>query len=137
MPRRAKTSLHPLHLLGMVAAILAVGGGGWLLLQHKSESGFGGTDLSVRDYLQNSNALSNNTYLIEGVVGDRLDDGWKSTDGRLFEVKVEEGGETTPLPVLVPAKFNSHNIQRDQRFRFKVTVQAETGILEVTGLEKA
>lgn len=138
MARRAKTTLHPLHLLGILAAILVVAAGGWLLLgRHRADAGLGGTDLSVRDYLQNSNALSNNSYKIEGIVRGRLDEDWKSSDGRLISVEVEEGGETALLPVLVPARFNGTNIQRDQRFRFKVTVQAGTGILEVTGLGKS
>ncbi len=137
MARRAKNSLHPLHLAGILAAIGVLAAGGWLLLGRKSGAGLGGTDLSVRDYLQNSNALSNNSYKIEGVVRGRLDEDWRSSDGRLFSVEVEEGGESALLPVLVPAKFNGTNIQRDQRFRFMVTVQARTGILEVTGLGKS
>lgn len=137
MARRAKTTLHPLHLLSILAAVLAVAIGGWLLLGHKNDTGLGGTDLSIHDYYQNSNALSNNSYKIEGVVGSRLDEDWKSTEGRLFSVEIEDGVEKAQLPVLVPAAFNGTNIQRGQRFRFKVTVRAETGILEVTSLEKS
>ena len=106
-------------------------------MAEQSEAGLGGTDLGIRDYLQNSNALSNNSYKIEGIVRGRLDEDWKSSDGRLFSVEVEEGGETALLPVLVPSRFNGTNIQRDQRFRFKVTVQARTGILEATSLGKS
>ncbi len=137
MARRAKTTFHPLHLLGILAAIIVIASGGWMLLGNRKDTGFGGTDLSIQDYKQNSNALSNNSYKIEGVVRSRLDENWKSSDGRLFSVEIEEGSEKAQLPVLVPAKFNGTNIQRDQRFRFKVTVQAETGILEVTDLEKS
>lgn len=137
MARRAKTSLHPLHLLGIVAAIIVAAVGGWLLLGHRSDGALGGTDLSIRDYLQNSNALSNNSYRVEGVVRGRLDEDWKSSEGRLFSIEIEENGESALLPVLVPARFNGTNIQRDQRFRFRVTVQAETGILEVTELGKS
>lgn len=137
MPRRAKSSLNPLHLIGILAGILLLAAAGWVVIGHRADAGLGGTDLSVREYLQNSNALSNNSYRIEGVVRGRLDENWKSSDGRLFSVEVEEGGETALLPVLVPPKFNGTNIQRDQRFRFRVTVQAETGVLEVTGLGKS
>lgn len=137
MARRAKTSFHPLHLLGILASIIVVASLGWMLVGNRKESGIGGTDLSVQEYMQNSNALSDNSYKIEGVVRDRLDEGWKSSDGRLFSVEVGEDGRKEQLPVLVPAKFNGTNIQRDQRFRFKVTVQAETGILEVISIEKS
>lgn len=137
MARRAKTSFHTLHLLGILASIIVVASLGWMLVGNRKETGTGGTDLNVQDYIQNSNALSDNSYKIEGVVRSRLDEGWKSSDGRLFSVEVGEDGRKEQLPVLVPARFNGTNIQRDQRFRFNVTVQAETGILEVTSLEKS
>lgn len=137
MARRAKTTVSPLHLLGILAAIMVAASIGWMLLGSKQDASITGTDLGVREYLQNSNALSNNSYRMEGVIRDRLDEDWKSSDGRLFSVEVEENGETALLPVFVPPKFNGTNIQRDQRFRFKVTVQAETGILEVTSLLKS
>ena len=137
MARRAKTSINPVHFL-VIAGILAIFAVvGYFMLNRKSEGGFTGvTDLSLHEYLQNSNALSNNTYRIEGVVEERLDN-WRSTEGRLFSVVVEEGGESSPLAVFVPAKFNGTNVQRGQRFKFKVTVQAETGVLEVKELTKS
>jgi hypothetical protein len=52
-------------------------------------------------------------------------------------VRIEEGSDSSAVPVLVPAKFNNTNIQRLQRFRFKVRIQAETGLLEVEELSKA
>lgn len=140
MPRRAKTSLQPLHFAGIAVLIALVAGGGWYLLGHRNtESGLGGgTDLSVREFLQNSNALSGNNYKLEGTVRDRLDQNWRASDGRLLSVEVSEGAETALLPVLVPAKLvNKLNIERDQRYRFRVTVQAETGILEAVAISKS
>ena len=137
MARRAKTSFHPTHLLGVVAFVVLIAVGGWIMLGRKSDSGFSGvSDLSIREYMENSNALSNNTYRIEGVVEERIEN-WSSARGRLFSVRVEEGGETAYLGVLVPSKFNGTNIQRYDHFKFKVTVQAETGILEVKELSKS
>jgi hypothetical protein len=96
----------------------------------------GVNDLSVREYLDNSNALGSNTYRIEGTIDGRLDN-WPSSTGRLFSVLVEDGDDVAPLPVLVPPKFNGTNIQRGQRYRFKVEVQAGTGVLEAKDLSKS
>ncbi|TLD70663.1 hypothetical protein FEM03_10115 [Phragmitibacter flavus] len=138
MARRAKTTLSPLQLGGILAAIAIVAIGGFALLRDggTATNFTGTTELDLRDYLDNSNALSNNTYRIQGTVDERLDN-WSSSQGRLFSVLAEEGNRQSPLPVLVPSKFNSTNIQRGQRFSFKVTVQAGTGILEVIELTKA
>ena len=36
MPRRAKTSLQPLHFAGIAVLIALVAGGGWYLLGHRN-----------------------------------------------------------------------------------------------------
>ncbi|WP_075089322.1 hypothetical protein [Verrucomicrobium spinosum] len=106
-------------------------------MHRTSGASFNGTaQLSVREYMENSNALSGNTYQIEGTIEERLDN-WRSAEGRLFSVLVEDSSDTSPLPVLVPQRLNSTNIQRGQRFKFKVTVQAESGVLEVEELTKS
>jgi hypothetical protein len=136
MPRRAKTGLQPLHFIGIAVFLGIVAVGGLLILNRKPEGTMSGVaDLNVSEFMQNSNALSNNTYRFEGVIGDRLEN-WPSAEGRLFGVLVEENGQSWTLPVLVPSKFNSTNIQRGERFRFKATVQAESGLLEVNEIAK-
>jgi hypothetical protein len=139
MPRRAKSSFNQTHLLVSIAAVLVVAFLGFKLLSRGggSSGGFVGVnDLSVREYLDNSNALGSNTYRIEGTIDGRLDN-WPSSTGRLFSVLVEDGQDMAPLPVLVPPQFNGTNIQRGQRYRFKVEVQAGTGVLEVKDLSKS
>ena len=142
MPRRAKTSLQPLHL-AIIAGIIGIAGTvGFFVFGKKGDSGSGGiaagTDLSIREFLDNSSELSGNTYHIEGTVRDRLDQNWKATDGRLLSVEVVDGGESALLPVLVPASLvKTLNIERDQRYRFKVTVQSETGVLEAREITKS
>lgn len=136
MARRAKTSFHPLHLMGILGFLVLIAVGGyWLLHRGGESSGGGGTDLSLHEYLENSNALAGNVYRIEGVIEDRLDQ-WPSRDGRLFSVRIEEGSDSSAVPVHVPAKFNQ-TIQRMQRFRFKVRVQSQTGVLEVEDMTKS
>lgn len=139
MARRAKTSVQPIHILGIIAVITLASVLGYFLLGGGSGSGSftGVAPLNLREYLENSNALSNNTYSVEGIIDERLDN-WRSSEGRLFSVVADgEGGDGSPVPILVPARYNSTNIQRGQRFHFKVTVQAGTGILEVIDLSKS
>lgn len=140
MARRAKTTLSPLQLTGIIGGIVIIAALGFTLLKGGSNTrtSFAGTapQLDLRDYLDNSNALGNNTYHIEGIIDERLDN-WSSDQGRLFSVLAEEGTRNAPVAILVPPKFNSTNIQRGQRYSFKVTVQAKTGILEVIELTKA
>jgi hypothetical protein len=47
---------------------------------------------------------------------------------------VDAGGEE--LPVLVPPKFNSINIEKGQRFFFKIEV-SDKGILQAQDVKKA
>ena len=132
MARRAQSGLSPLHLFGLLALLVVIGGGGYALLHRGTDPMTGITPLDVQDYLESSTALGSNIYRIEGTVDDRLDN-WKAADGRLFSVQVTEGGSF--VPVWVPASFET-NIQRGQRYVFKVRVM-ETGVLEVMQLLKA
>jgi hypothetical protein len=140
MPRRAKSSFKPVHLIISIAAVAAVAFVSFLLLRNGggSSGGYVGvTDLSVREFLENSNALGSNTYRIEGTIDNRLDNNWPASKGRLFSVLVEDRDEVAALPVFVPPQFKGTNIQRGQRYRFKVEVQADTGVLEVKDLSKS
>jgi hypothetical protein len=138
MARRAKSSFKPTHLLLTLGGIVVVALLGYKLLNSGggSTGGFAGiNELSIREYMDNSNALSGNTYRIEGTIDERLDN-WRSSEGRLFSVLVDDGNEVSALPVLVPAEFNT-NIQRGQRFRFKVEVESGNGLLRVLDLSKS
>jgi hypothetical protein len=86
--------------------------------------------LPVQDYLQNSNSLRGNAYKIEGTITQSLE--YSPTGGRLFSV--DDGGDE--LPVLVPPKFNNINIERGQKFFFKVEV-SDKGILQAQDVKKA
>ncbi len=131
MARRAQSGLKPAHLISMLALVGGLIAGGWSLLNRGTDPMTGLSELSTEEYLESSNALSGNTYKIEGTIDNRLDS-WKGSD-RLFSVQVSEGG--TLVPVLVPSTLEA-NIQRGQRYVFKVRV-LETGVLEVMQLLKA
>lgn len=131
MARRAQSGLKPAHLISMLALLAGIIGGGWSLLNRGTDPMTGLSSLSTEEYLESSNALSGNTYKVEGTIDNRLDS-WKGSD-RLFSVQVNEGGSF--VPVLVPSSLDA-NIQRGQRYVFKVRV-LETGVLEVIQLIKA
>ena len=83
----------------------------------------------MADYLENSNSLRGNVYKLDGTIAKSLE--FSPANGRLFSVEV--GGDL--LPILVPPQFNSVNIERGQRFFFKIEV-ADKGILKAQDVKK-
>lgn len=140
MARRANSNVNVVQLLIAICLVILVGIVGYKSLipnNGKNEaSSKGSGNLDVENYLENSNALSSNSYEIEGIIDERLDN-WPSEKGRLFSIIIEDKFKLYPVPVLIPHQFNATNIQRGQRFRIKVTVQSSTGILEATHLSKS
>lgn len=135
MARRAQSSLRLSHLLGLVAVLAVLGGGGYALLHRTTDTMTGVQELGTSEYLEDATALSGNIYKIEGIVDDRLDQGWRQADGRLFSVQVSDGSGNSFVPVWVPPDYQGTNIQRGQRYTFKVRV-LESGVLEVLELLK-
>jgi len=130
MARRASSSAHPVWILLTAVLVLAAVAGGYLLFGKASDPYRTLSPLPVADYLQNSNSLRGNVYKIEGTVGQSLQ--WSATGGRLFSIEV--GDEV--LPVLVPPGFNSVNIERGQKFNFKIEV-GDRGVLKALDVKKS
>lgn len=135
MARRASTSSHPLWLVAAAVLVLAFIALGSLLYGRASDPYRTLKQLPVADYMENANSLRGNVYKLDGTVARSLD--WSATAGRLFSVDVS--GTSAPgevVPLLVPAEFNNWNIERGQRFLFKIEV-GDKGILRVQDLRKA
>ncbi len=116
----------------MVALLaLAALAGGWWLYQRVSDPFRTLTALEVPVYLENANSLRGNVYKLSGRVETQL--AWAPLTGRLYSVEVE--GREDILPLLLPAAFNSMNIQKGQRYFFKIEV-GEKGILHVRDIRK-
>ena len=130
MARRASSSAHPIWLVAALVLALFAIGGGYLLYGRISDPYRTITALPVQDYLQNSNALRGNVYKLDATIATALD--WSPVAGRLFSVDVS-GGDI--LPILVPPQFNHVNIERGQRYLFKIEV-AERGILRAQDVKK-
>ena len=129
MPRRASSSAHPLWLFAAALLVVAAVAGG-LLIRSQGDPFRTVAALPVQDYLANSNSLRGNIYKLDATIAKSID--WSASGGRLFAVEV--GSEV--LAVLVPPQFSAMNIERGQRFIFKLEV-GEKGVLRVQEVRKA
>lgn len=130
MARRASSSAHPIWLV--IAALLGAAGiaGGFLLFRGASDPFRAMNALPVKDYLENSNSLRGNVYKVDGNVARSL--AWSPTAGRLLSVEVGED----VLPILVPAELKKENMERGQRYFFKIEV-GDKGVLRAQDVKKA
>jgi len=118
----------------LIIILAVIGGIGYALMHRATDPMTGVTVLNADEFLEDATALGDNVYKLEGIVDDRLDK-WRSAEGRLFSVQLSDGSGTTFVPVWVPPDHQGTNIQRGQRYVFKVRVQ-ENGVLEVLELLK-
>jgi hypothetical protein len=131
MPRRASSTVHPSWIAAAVALFILAAIGGWFLYRGVSDPFRTTAPLDVSVYLENANSLRGNVYKITGSVNAQL--AWAPTQGRVYSVELE--GRNDILPVVIPAAFNSQNVQKGQRYFFKLEV-GEKGILRVTEMRK-
>jgi len=130
MARRASSSVNPVWMVTAAVLLVVALGAGYLLFGKLNDPWRTMSPLPVQDYIQNSNSLRGNVYKLEATVTQSLE--YSPTGGRLFSV--DAAGEE--LPILVPPKFNSINIERGQRFIFKLEV-SDKGILQAQDVKKA
>ena len=116
----------------MAVLIALAMAGGWLLYRFISDPYRTLSPLDVAVYMQNANSLRGNVYKLNAVVNTQL--AWAPNNGRLFSVDVDSREDV--LPVLIPPSFNSMNIQKGQRYFFKIQV-TDKGVLRVQDIRKA
>lgn len=131
MVRRASSSVNPWWTGGVVLLVLAAICGGWLLYRTVSDPFRTLTPLDVTAYLENANSLRGNVYKVTGTIATQL--AWSPQTGRLYSVEVNDHNDM--LALLLPANFNSLNMQVGQRYFFKIEV-GDKGILQVRELRK-
>jgi hypothetical protein len=133
MARRASSSTNPILIIGIVVAVVAVIFGGKLFMLKKKKSFTDVNPLAVQDLLDNGNSLRNNEYLIEGKIDERFFRDGNTSSVVSVRMKAESSEEI--VPVVIPAKFNKLNIEREQRYAFKVRFE-QGGIPVATDISR-
>jgi len=133
MARRGRSSIHPAWYIAVTLNVVIALGVGYYVVGRVADPYRTVAALDVGMYLENSNSLRGNTYKLTGSIWNSL--GWSVKHGRLFSVAVDRNMENEILPILVPAAFNHVNIQKGQKFDFKIEVD-RIGILKVLDLQK-
>ena len=131
MVRRASSSVNPWWVAGVVFLVVAAMVGGWAFYKNVSDPYRTLTPLDVSAYLDSADSLRGNVSKLTGTVGTQL--AWAPREGRLYSVEVNDRSDV--LALLIPATFNSMNIQKGQRYFFKLEV-GEKGILRVRDIRK-
>ena len=133
MARRASSSTNPILLIGIAVAVIVVIAGGKILMSKKSASFADVTPLSVQDLLDNGNSLRGNEYMVEGKIDEKLR--WTPGDGQIISIRVKSDTGEEIIPVLIPDKFNKLNMEREQRYAFKVEFE-QGGIPVATAVNR-
>jgi hypothetical protein len=133
MARRASSSTNPILIIGLVVAVVALIFGGKLFMSKKKKSFTDVNPLAVQDLLDNGNSLRNNEYLIEGKIDERFFREGNTSSVVSVRMKAESSEEI--VPVVIPAKFNKLNIEREQRYAFKVRFE-QGGIPVATDISR-
>jgi len=132
MARRASSNINAPLIIGIIAAVLLLAGGGVLALRGKKESFTDAPALRMDEFQDNGNSMRGMTFRIEGKVQTRY-----ARDGGLgLDLEIDEDGIMKHLFVIVPRKVvGDENINRDQRWAFKIKFE-EGGIAIATAVKR-
>jgi len=144
MARRASSGINIGQIAGIAAAILGFLVVAALLIKVIGGDllgGAGGRGISKRNtamldlntFRENANSLRGNVYRISGKVEETLR--WTPNKGRLISFTADDTMLSIPVPVLVPEKFSSVNIERGASMSMVVRVDRE-GMLEAESIEE-
>ena len=131
MGRRASSSLNTAAIIGIVAVVAILVGAGALMLKKKGVTYNDVALLRMDEAVQNANSLRGNEYRVEGKVESR----WVRDSGEGLSLIVEESGRTERLFIMIPTDVEHPNIERDQRYAFKIKF-GEGGVAIATAVKK-
>ena len=133
MPRRASSRTRPVYLIAALLLLAGILGGGAYVWTTLSDPYRTLSPIDIPTYLDNSDSLRGNVYKLTGTIDSEL--AWSPTQGRLFSVVADGGDKSDIVPLLIPAALNYINIQKNQRFFFKIEV-GDKGILTASDMKK-
>ena len=140
MARRANSKIRPLWIaLTLGALVLAIVVGA--VLQNTGGDPYRTVPpLDLGDYLNNANSLRGNVYKVKGQIMQSL--GYSRAKGHLFSVQVDgdnargTGIEHDVLPILVPPELSYLNLQKGQKYIFRLEV-GDAGLLTARDMKKS
>ena len=121
MPRRASSGINPGIVIAAVVFIILVAAGGKLLIGRKATGFKNVRPLDVEAFLENGNSMRGNEYSVKGTVDEKLR--WTPDRGQVISLKVETKKGTEFIGIEIPPQFNHFNIEREQRYAFKVRIR--------------
>lgn len=123
-----------MHLAGAVAFLVVAGVLFWFFTRDRGDR-LAGNPFSASQYQQSYIGMRGNKYVVNGTILKQLR---YRESVRLFSLSVKDEGasEALPVPVLVPAKFSSMNIQVGQAFQMSVLVDKD-GVLKAEDIRKS
>ena len=133
MPRRASSGINAGVLIGVAAFVIIGIVAGYFLLGHKSASFGDVPKLRVNEFLENGNSLRGNEYSVEGRIDEKLR--WTPGRGQVVSLRVENDGHPELIGIEIPAEFNALNIEREQRYAFRIRVR-QGGIAVATAVHR-
>jgi hypothetical protein len=136
MPRRASSGINPGILIGVAAFVVVALVTGKFLVSGKSSPFTDAARFDVEQYMENANSMRGNEYVLEGRIDEKLR--WTPDRGQLVSVRVDDEGDEGDAGVIgieIPPQFNHLNIEREQRYAFKVRIR-QGGIPVATAVER-
>ena len=133
MPRRASSGINPGILIGVGVLVVAALVAGKFLISGKSSPFTDAAQLDVEQYMENANSMRGNEYVLEGKIDEKLR--WTPDRGQLVSVRVGGEGESEVIGIEIPPEFNHLNIEREQRYAFKIRIR-QGGIPVATAVER-
>ena len=133
MPRRASSGINPGILIGVGVFVVAALVAGKFLISGKSSPFTDAAQLDVEQYMENANSMRGNEYVVEGKIDEKLR--WTPDRGQLVSVRVGSDDESEVIGIEIPPEFNHLNIEREQRYAFKIRIR-QGGIPVATAVER-
>ena len=131
--RRAASQVGLPAVLGVLLFFVGIGLAVYFLVTQSSDTFWNLEKLDAVSYAESAKSFQGGVYLIEGTLEELLDS--SSASGRLVSLAVSSSRGVILIPVLVPQKMGSFNLQKGQLLKIK-TKGINRGLLQAEKIEK-